>query len=290
MKRLLLILSLCAVLYPCDGQTKRKTGRYNVTNRENPFLRQQWWIGLKGGVNASKISVEKSYGVIVPTNYPADVSKKNYKDWKPMGTQIGIEATYFFRGFSASIQPTYSSIRFSYDNQYSWTDSENVTNSLDLHYEQDQQASYVYVPLLIKYEFNVRGVTPYIQAGAFTAFLLDATKSVTVSGVDYASGGTNNFEYEPVSVGARDMFAKKHYGFIAGAGLYYNMGNIRLNLDVQYRMGRSLINSTGNRYGNDRLAGTGDAMDDMLVDTFCVSFGTLFPLRFLSSGFKSYDK
>jgi hypothetical protein len=289
MRKILLAIICVATLADAEAQV-RKNSRYNLGNKENPFLQQQWWIGLKGGVNASTVNVDKSYSVIVPSNYSSDLTRKEYSSWKPFGTQIGLEATYFFRGFSASIQPTYTTIRFSYENRYSWTDPENEANKLELKYEQDQKSSYIYFPLLFKYEINLHGITPYIQAGAYTSFLLDATKSVTISGVDHASGGTNQFEYEPVAVGASDLFASSHYGFIGGAGLYYNVGNIRLNLDIQYRIGRSLLNSTENRYDNDRLAGIGDAMDDITVNSIAVSLGTLFPLRFLSSGFKSYDK
>jgi hypothetical protein len=289
MRKILLAIVCVALLSESRAQV-RKNSRYNLGNKENPFLQQQWWIGLKGGMNASTVKVDKSYSVIVPSNYSSDLTTKKYSKWKPFGAQIGLEATYFFKGFSASIQPTYTTIRFSYDNRYSWTDPENEANRLDLKYEQDQKSSYIYLPLLFKYEINLHGITPYLQAGAYTSFLLEATKSVAISGVDHASGGTNQFEYETVSVGATDLFARNHFGFIGGAGLYYNIGNIRLNLDVQYRIGQSLINSTENRYQNDRLAGIGDAMDDFTLNSIAVSFGTLFPLRFLSSGFKSYDK
>jgi hypothetical protein len=290
MNKLLLSVICVFILLDASSQGKRKGGQYNIGGRENPFLQQQWWIGLKGGVNASVMNVDKSYSVIVPSNYSSDLTKKVYDKWKPLGMQIGLEATYFYRGFSASIQPTYTTTRFSYHNSYSWIDPETPANRLDLKYEQDQQSSYLYLPLLFKYEFHLQAITPYIQAGAYTAFLLDATKSVDISGTDYASGGTNDFRYETVSVGAKDLFATNHYGFIAGGGLYYNIGNIRLNLDVQYRIGQSLITNGKNRYQNDRLSGIGDAMDDLSIRSIAVSFGTLFPLRFLSSGFKSYDK
>ena len=69
----------------------------------------------------------------------------------------------------------------------------------------------------------------------------------------------------------------------------YNLGNIRINLDIMYRYGMSNITSTENRYSNDRLAGVGDAMDDLTMDNISISLGALFPLRFLSSGFKSSD-
>jgi opacity protein-like surface antigen len=290
MKKKLLLLLFLIVLGQTHAQVKRKNSQFNLNNKENPFLQQQWWIGLKGGFNASNINVDKSYSVIMPSNYSSDFSAKKYEKWKPFATQIGLEATYFFRGFSASVQPTYTSIRFSYENNYLWYDPEIPSNRLELKYKQEQKLSYIFLPLLLKYELNLHGITPYVEAGVYTSFLLDAGKTVTVSGVDYASGGANSFEYDPVSVGAKDQFSKNQFGFIGGAGLYYNIGNIRLNLDIQYRIGRSIINSTTNRYKNDRLSGVGDAMDDITLDNIAASLGVLFPLRFLSSGFKSYDK
>src|SRR5690606_6373109 len=123
-------------------------------------------------------------------------------------------------------------------------------------------------------------------AGAFSAILVNANKSVTITGTDYASGGTNEFESEPIIVGAKDLFAKNHWGLMGGAGLNYHQGNVRINLDIVYLHGMSNISSTENRYGNDRLSGVGDALDDMTLDNLAISLGCLFPLRFLESGFK----
>lgn len=108
--------------------------------------------------------------------------------------------------------------------------------------------------------------------------------------MDYASGGTNQFAYEPIIVGAKDLFAKNNWGMIGGAGVNYNLGNVRLNFDVMYRYGMTNITSTKNRNSNDRLAGVGDAMDDMTLNNISVSIGCLFPMRFLSSGFTSLDR
>ena len=70
----------------------------------------------------------------------------------------------------------------------------------------------------------------------------------------------------------------------------YNFKNhVRLNLDVMYKLGMSNISSTENRYGSDRLAGVGDAMDDMKLDNLSVSLGCLFPLRFLQSSLQTLD-
>jgi hypothetical protein len=198
--------------------------------------------------------------------------------------------TFYFKQLSLSFQPTYRQSKFVYTNHYEWTDNESASNSLVLNYEQVQKTEHMLFPLLVKFDLTKTKLRPYIQAGGFAASLINADKSVTISGTDYASGGENEFSSEPIIVGAKDLFAKTYYGLIGGAGLNYHQGNIRLNLDVMYQYGMTNITSTTGRYSNDRLAGVGDIMDDMTMDNITISIGCLFPLRFLGSGFKTLDK
>jgi hypothetical protein len=294
MKRILLLSLLsCVLLSATAQQKKRKPGAYNHSaNKNNAFLHKQWWVGLKAGTNVANPRVDKSYAILSPVDYTPDGVNKKYDNFKLFGKQIGLEATFYFRGFCLSIQPTYQQTRFQYSNRYIWEDNPDEENSpyrVILNYEQEQNLEHLVVPLIFKYELVGRKLSPYVQAGGFAGFLLNANKTVKVSGVDYASGGASKFENEPVIVGAKDLFAKTHYGVLAGAGLNYQLGNIRLNFDVQYKMGLTNITSAENRYANDRLSGIGDAMDDVRLDNIGVSLGALFPLRFLSSGFKSND-
>jgi hypothetical protein len=295
MKRILLLtLFLCVTIAASAQQKKRKPGSYNNSGRENAkaFLHKQWWVGLKAGVNLSDPRVDKSYAILSPVDYTPDGVVKKYDNFKLLGKQIGLEATFYFKGFCISLQPTYQQTRFQYSNRYEWEDNPEEENSpyhVVLNYEQEQNIEHLLIPLIVKYELVGRKFSPYIQAGVFSGFLLNATKTVRVSGVDFASGGESKFENEPVIVGAKDLFAKTHYGALAGAGFNYAVGNIRLNFDVQYKMGLTNITSAENRYANDRLSGIGDAMGDVLLDNVSVSIGALFPLRFLSSGFKSND-
>jgi heat shock protein HspQ len=294
MKKVFPLLLFGIICFSVSAQVKKKkAGSYNNrANKSNPFLHKQWWVGLKAGANLAKARVEKSYAVISPVDYtPAGIGKK-YDNFKLLGKQIGLEATFYFRGFCLSVQPTYQQTRFSYSNRFEWTDNPDEQNSpyhVVLDYNQEQNLEHLVVPLLIKYELVGRKLSPYIQAGGFAGFLLDANKTVEVTGVDYASGGRNEFSYEPIIVGAKDLFAKTHYGIVGGAGCNYTVGNIRLNFDVQYKMALTHITSSKNRYSNDRLSGIGDAMDDLKQDNVSMSLGAMFPLRFLSSGFKSVD-
>lgn len=290
MKRLYL-LTLCMFLFlSCFSQAKRKkTPSYNAQSKQkDTFLEKQWWLGFKGGINFSGVVVDKTYAVVSPTNYPASQTKKTYDNYSTVGSQATVEVTFYFKGFSFSLQPTYRHSSFVYQTQSSW--GENGNPMLELTYDQEQQIDYAEIPFLVKYDITNAKLRPYVQVGAYYAILLNADKSIKVSGIDYASGGENPFKEPDIIVGAEDLFAKYNWGLMAGAGVNYHVGNIRLNLDFMYRKGMSLMNSTENRYNNDRLAGAGDVMDDIKMNNISISVGCLFPLRFLTSGFQSLDR
>jgi outer membrane protein W len=273
------------------GQVKRrKLPKFNKNKESNVFLRKQWWLGFKAGANLSSAHVTQRYSPISPTNYPAAQTDKKYDGYSKLGIQATLEVTFYFSGLSLSFQPTYRNNRFTYENEYHWADGENPNDRLDLKYEQLQSVTYLDFPLMAKYEFTKNKISPYVQAGVYTSTLIDATKSVTVSGVDYASGGTNEFKNETIIVGASDLFAKNHWGFLGGVGVYYNLGNVRLNADFILKGSSSNITSTKNRFSNERLSGVGDTMDDMKLNNMSFTIGCLFPLRFLGKSFQSVEK
>lgn len=272
------------------GQAYQKQKK-KINARKDPnseFLEKQWWLGFKGGINFSKAAVDQSYAVITPANYDASLTEKTYDDYSGVGAHATVEVTFTFRQLSVSFQPTYRNSKFTYTNEYEWTDQGEP--QLILNYKQEQKIDWAELPLLVKYDLTRSKLRPYIQLGAYYAFLINASKSVQTSGIDYASGGTNNFTAPDIIVGAQDLFAENHWGLIFGGGANYQAGNVRINLDVMYRKGMSLINSTENRFGNDRLTGTGDVMDDIKLNNIGISLGCLFPMRFLSSGFQSTSK
>ncbi|NBP70808.1 MAG: PorT family protein [Cytophagia bacterium] len=294
MKKFYLLLLIFALLSVQTHAQTRKVNKRNPTGtaaakKSNPFLQKQFWLGFKAGTNLTQAKVQETYTVIVPPPN-AIVDDKAYEKFNLMGSQVALEVTFYTRGFSISVQPTYFHSRFEYANRYEWLDGENPTNRLTLNYQQEQQADYAEIPLLVKYDIAGSVLRPYVQAGVYYAMLVNANKSVTVNGVDYASGGLNEFENDPILVGAKDLFAKNYWGVTAGAGVNYNLGNVRLTLEGNYRIGMSLANSTENRYKNDRLAGVGDALDDIKLNNIVISFGCLFPMRYLASGFKTLDR
>ncbi|MDL5047143.1 hypothetical protein QQ054_14050 [Oscillatoria amoena NRMC-F 0135] len=269
-------------------QRRKSQASFNTGNAQDAkFLEKQWWLGFKAGINLSGADVVTSYSALSPVNYT--LSEKAYDNYSNAGIVAGIEVSFYYKGFSVSFQPAYRNAMFVYTNQYLWEDSGVPENRLDLTYEQKQQLDYADFPLLFRYDITSTRLRPYVQLGAVYTLLIDAAKSVSISGVDYASGGQSEFSSEPISVGATPLFAKYQWALTGGAGVNYHVGNIRINLDLQYRKGMSLANSTENRYGNAQLAGVGDAMDDIKINSFIVTVGTLFPLRFLTKGYSSIN-
>ena len=295
MKRLyplICLLLFCGSL--AHSQSRRPVKRSNsgiasVTKPGSDFLKKQFWLGFKAGTNLTQANVQDSYTVIVPPP-GAITTGKEYKSFNLLGSQAALEVTFYTKGFSISLQPTYKHSRFEYSNHFEWMDSNIAENRLVLDYNQEQQTDHLEIPLLVKYDIAGSKLRPFVQAGIYYSILLNANKVVDVSGIDYASGGTNQYASESIIVGAEDLFANNYWGLLAGAGVNYNLGNVRLTFEGTYLMGMSLANSTENRYKNDRLAGVGDALDDFKLNNIAFSFGCLFPMRYLASGFKTLDR
>lgn len=258
-------------------------------SQQNKFLEKQWWLGFKAGTNFAQAKPIQSYTVMVPTNYAAALNAKSYDSFLKTGSQATLEATFYFKGFSFSVQPTYRHTRFTYFNQFRWYNTENSAETLELRYDQEQKLDYADFPLFIKYDILHDKIRPYVQVGIVYSMLINANKAVKISGTDYASGGTNQFANEAIIVGAKDLF-ENYWGLAAGIGVNYNLGNVRVVLDASYWKGMRNIANTKNRFGNDRLAGIGDAQDDIDLNNIVISAGVLFPMRFLSSNFKTLDR
>lgn len=290
MKKIFTAIILFGFVVSATAQYKRKPGGIaSKPNQQSKFLEMQWWLGFKAGTNLTEAVPIKRYTIMTPTNYAVALTDKSYESFNKAGSQASIEITFYYKGFSFSAQPTYRNSRFVYSNQYEWVNSENPSESLLLQYNQEQKLDFADFPLLVKYDLLRSKFRPYIQAGIFYSLLINANKSVKVSGTDYASGGTNQFANQEIIVGAKDLFTN-YWGIMGGVGADYNLGNVRLTLDASYWKGMSNITHVNNRFGNDRLSGIGDAQDDLDLNNIVISAGVLFPMRYLSSDFKTLDR
>ena len=286
MKRLLLILLLTSIVSNIYSQATRK---FPNSQKKNKFLEKQFWLGFKGGINLSQPDPIKRYSVMTATNYSSSNLDKVYNSFLDVGSQATMEITFQFRNLSISTQPTFSHNVISYYNQFEWTNTQDPAQSLTQKYSQSQGLDYITLPLIAKYELVGNTLKGYVHAGIYYSFLTNALKTVTVSGVDLASGSVNNLSSQPLIVGTKDLFTN-YWGLMGGIGGSYQMGNVKIVLETSYMHGMSNITNVKNRFSNDQLAGIGDAQDDMKLNNIVISAGVLFPMRFLSSNFKSFDQ
>lgn len=261
------------------GQRRQK--KSTSPAKMNDFLDKQFYFGIRGGLSFTKAVPQDRYSTFSSTTGESSLYDKEYHNFKQAGTIAGIELTYKYLQYSISFQPNYRRYRFSYENNYSWADSTGKF-TLDLNYLQEQQLDYIEFPLFIKYEFLQGAFKPFVQAGGYYGRMFNASKSISISGKDAASGG-KDFEDLPVIDDASDLFIKSQLGYAFGAGLNWDSGNIRLVFDVVYRRNTHNITNRQNRYTQNRLAGSGDALDDIKLRSLAFNIACIFPMRFLNA-------
>src|SRR5688572_20875908 len=109
MKKLYCFL-ICSILVTAgfsQGKKPPRLPKFNKNKESNVFLKKQWWLGFKAGVNFSGVTVTKPYSAISPTNYPTQNTDKKYEPYAKIGAQATLEVTFYFSGLSLSLQPTY---------------------------------------------------------------------------------------------------------------------------------------------------------------------------------------
>jgi len=295
MKRILFFTLCLCVFFIYEGTAqkspypkKKGQGYGQKPDRKSDFLKTQWWLGFFAGGNFSQAISHETYSGYVPVNYSASDLEKTYDEFLPAG-QAGISLAFYHRGFSFVFEPQFRIERFGYENTYQWTSETDPANTLELTYHHGHQLQYASFPVYIRYDLLSGKFRPYIQLGAYYSHLVDAKKTLSTTGDDMASGGSGPFEQEEVTFGADDLFIKSNLGWSAGAGVHYDVWNVRLSLNVVYRSGINNITHGGNRFSENPLTGTGDALDDISLQNVDINLGCVFPLRFISSNLKAVE-
>ena len=263
--------------------SKRQGGR--GASESSPFAQTQMWVGLKGGLNMGKAIPTERYAVFTSTiSEDADKTfEKEYDSFGKKGYQFGLILNFnFYKFITISFQPEINSQNFGYKNHYIWAGQGN--NSLDLVQKHRFQLNYLDLPLLVRFDVVRTRFRPYLQGGAFYSRLLKADKFVEVTSTDNASGANNPISNTYPVIGAKDLFLKAQWGLIAGAGVNYDLGNVRLGLDAFYKIGMNNITNSSTRFSDDRTTSIGDALDGMKLRNIEVSFSIIFPMKYLETG------
>ncbi len=251
--------------------------------KNDPYAKTQFYLGFRLGAGLTKAKVVERFSAFSSTTNPEETYPKSYQNFRYINPLAGMEFLFTYQTqFGISFQPNYRRLRFGYSNDYNWQDDTVATNTVSLKYTQQVKLDYLEFPLIFKYDFTKTRLRPYVQVGGFYGLLVSAIKTVEVDGKDQAAGGSSEYLREKITVGANDLFITSSYGWLAGAGCSYKMGNIRMTLDINYRSGMNNITDVKNRYTNNQLSGVGDVMDDIKIKNITLSVGCLFPIKYLT--------
>ncbi len=264
-----------------NGMRKKKMGSAN-----DPSLSSggggntKWAFGLKGGVNFTKIFTGNQYSVF---SYTKSVENgREEKQYLALADNKGFHVTFIAKyrvlgNLQIVVQPTFSTYKYAYENDFAWFDFDNTTNSLDLTYTHTQSLNYVALPILIRHDILDIPIRPFVQVGGFYGRLLSASKEVKLVGTDFSAGATDKADISTKSIGVDDLYATSNYGMIAGGGISYRMGAASVELGVDYKFGMNDIVNKSNRFKERSIiSGSYDILDDTKLSNFLVSVGFVF--------------
>ena len=258
----------------------------------------QWWVGLKSGINKTKVRVSDEYTILSFTNNVA--TSKNYNLKYGLGYQVGgIVAWDFYYNFNLSVQPYFANHKYVYEYEAKW---ESDINSLIIKDNHFQSVNFLNIPVLLRYEIRLpkfkggssfgsvaykpiitshSDITPYLQAGISYTRLLTSSKNIQ------RVETVNSFSSAPEEelINTKNLTNKGGLDYVFGAGVSYDIaGSFRVALDAVYKIGSQNLTNQKNRFSNEKLTQKYfDAPDDIKLNSWQVNLHFLFPLKFIYS-------
>ncbi len=241
---------------------------------EDPVSR--FIVGFKGGVNFSAVRLIHSYSV-----FGSSTAEKDYAGlFRNPGYQYGFIGEYNISGrLSFSIQPTFYTYSYNYENRLEWIDASNSSNRLVAVYLHRQNLKYIGIPVYIHYKYSIGRFFQYVQGGLFYEFLTGASQEIDMRQTLYTLDDTKPLNSDNIAGDASSLFIRSKIGALAGIGAGYNFGILILTLDVNYHRNFNNMVDEKNRYNNQQFSGHAyDIPDDFSLNHIVVNLSLKFPL------------
>ncbi|PIB36158.1 hypothetical protein BFP72_12510 [Reichenbachiella sp. 5M10] len=278
---------ITVLLLSCQSLIAQRNMKPRLPGSEyQNFLKTQWWLGLKAGMNYTQPNPQSRYSSIVPINYDADLLEKTYESLSQPGVMIGLDLSFYHKGFSVALTPVFKQIGYDYQSDLEWT-GDTAEETFLTTYKVNQIASFIEIPLSLRYELLKQGkLRPYIMAGIQYSFAIGAQKETQITHTDYITGTAQSYDGGTVSIDTKDDF-QNYYGALGGIGFGWDVGNIRTVLEVAYSYGLSSITDTNQRYNDNELVTLGEINDETKINGINASLSVIFPLRYIDNTFSS---
>ena len=234
---------------------------------EDPISR--FIVGFKGGINFSSVRLINSYSVFGSTS-----TEKSCAGLFKNPGEYNVNSH-----LSLSIQPTFYTYSFKYDNRLEWIDASNENNRLVAEYLHRQNLKYIEIPVFIHYKFSTGTFFQYVQGGLFYEFLSGANQEIDMRQTLYTLDDTEPLNSDNIAGDASSLYIHSKIGVLAGIGAGYNFGFITLTLDVNYHYNFNNLVNEINRYNNQQFSGHAyDVPDDFSLTHFVFNLSLKFPL------------
>jgi hypothetical protein len=188
----------------------------------------------------------------------------------------------FWKNISITFAPEYAMTPFQYKNKYTW---QSDKNQIDFNQTHRYEVYFLNLPLIAKFDILRRIYRPYIQAGIAYGLRTYANKTIQTEQRDASLGGSQTITLDYPETGVTNLFITSHIYLPLGVGFSYDLGNSRLFIETNYRIGLTQITNRKNRFSDERSTSTGDVLDDIKLNQLDILVGVCFPMKFLRSGY-----
>lgn len=258
--------------------------KHTSTNDGTNYSKSQFWLGIKGGVNLSWASVGDKYQVFQPLPNATTFSyDKVYDGIQFPGFQSGIQVIYNFRSFfSVVFEPAYSIQSFAYRNNFKWS-STNPQSGITLEQKNTYSFQYLDFPLYLRIDLFKGNIRPYVMGGMMYSYLTRVSRKSEYTSSDDVTGAQNVIENPLPEMSVTNLFIRSNFWYSFGAGVSYDIQNIRVGISAMYRASLNNITSEANRFSNQKINSTGDVLDNIKLKNIEISLYCVFPMKFITS-------
>jgi hypothetical protein len=285
LKFLPIALTLFFACFVFDSVAQKRKKPSTPASQAQDFLNTQWWLGIRGGTNFTQTTLIDSYSGLNPINYSSENLEKEYENFVNPAFHIGLDVTFYHKGFSIMSYPTFFRNNINYSSELSWS-GETDRDQYETSYNVQQSITFLELPLAVKYDIIGDKIRPFVMAGAFYSIAFDANKEVQIFETDYASGQPVQFERANIKLNNKEEI-KNNWGVLGGIGVSFDFWNIRSIIDVQYRHSFQSIVNGETRFDENTFSSFGEVQDDYSLQNYSASLSFVFPLRFIDSQFKA---
>ncbi|WP_258102014.1 outer membrane beta-barrel protein [Marinoscillum pacificum] len=251
------------------------------------FLSTQWWLGLRFGVNFTQPDVLEDYYAFSPINYSPDNLEKEYGIFNLPGGQAGLDISFYHKGFTVGLQPTFKIMRYNYTNYMEWVGS-GEADQLESQIDVEQVLQVVEVPLIFKYDLIQRGkIRPFALIGGQYSMIVNTQKKVEIEYTDYLGSVPQTYSGGSFNIGNTDRM-RNFAGVLGGIGTSLDYANIRTVVEITYLYGLTSFSSNESPYSENELVSIGDVNDKLKINNINAAVSFIFPLRYIDKTFQPY--